>query len=230
MENCFEVTTTLIKLKENLDAFVACIYRPPNSDMELFLVKYTEFVNKFKGKIMYICGDFNIDLIKNKSHASTSRFLDLLYSFNFYPLIIKPTRITEQSATLIDNIFTNDVCNEMNNYILIDDTTDHLPVLSVMANDITRKGVEQSIFKRNLSKKNIEKLKIQLEKVTWDKVFEQKSADKCYDNFLNEFVSILDECCKVTKSNTGVKTNKPWLTQGLINACKKRITCINVGS
>ena len=35
-------------------------------------------------------------------------FMDLIYNKGVFPLITKPTRITNTSSTFIDNIFTND--------------------------------------------------------------------------------------------------------------------------
>ena len=124
---------------------MSCIYRSPNTNIDDFLFYYIDFLNKFKGKTLYICGDFNIDLMKYNEHASTSKFLDMLYSFDLYPLVIKPTRITDQSATLIDNIFTNDVNNNMDNYVLIDDITDHLPVATVLTNVDVCKSVHPAV-------------------------------------------------------------------------------------
>src|ERR1700733_9660973 len=54
-----------------------------------------------------LLGDFNIDLLKYNIHAATNVFLETLTSNHFLPAILRPTRITEFSATLIDNIFTN---------------------------------------------------------------------------------------------------------------------------
>ena len=133
-------------------------------------------------------------------------------------------------ATLIDNIFTNDVNNNMDNYVLIDDITDHLPVATVITNVETCKSVYAAVKKRNLSCKNIVKFKRELQDITWCNVFAHTNADTCYDQFLSEFLSKLDVCCKMVKSNAKHKINKPWLTPGLINACKKkRIICINIG-
>ena len=45
-----------------------------------------------------------------------------------YPLIKKPSRITKNSPTLIDNIFTNNIESKLLSGLLISDITDHLPV------------------------------------------------------------------------------------------------------
>ena len=59
-----------------------------------------------------------------------------MYGFGLFPLINKPSRITEFSQTLIDNIFTNNIETVNNSGLLINDITDHLPVFvkSVLKN------------------------------------------------------------------------------------------------
>src|SRR3989442_522462 len=56
-----------------------------------------------------LCGDFNLDLIKSASHTPTDEFLLNLNVNSYMPLITKPTRVTPNSSTLIDNIFTNNI-------------------------------------------------------------------------------------------------------------------------
>ena len=58
-------------------------------------------------KLCTVMGNFNLDLLQMESHNGTDNFLNTLGSSLFYPLILQPTRITDHSATLIDNIFFN---------------------------------------------------------------------------------------------------------------------------
>ena len=58
-------------------------------------------------KNVYICGDFNIDLLKIEVNNETKVFIDTMYSMGLFPLIIRPSRLTEFTSTLIDNIFSN---------------------------------------------------------------------------------------------------------------------------
>ena len=89
-------------------------------------------IMKSENKIIYMAGDFNINLINADSHQPTSNFLDVLYSASIFPLINRPTRITSHSATLIDNIFCNEIVNVTHqNGILIADITDHYPVFNI---------------------------------------------------------------------------------------------------
>ena len=58
-----------------------------------------------------IVGDFNLDLLKIKEKNVINDYLENILSFGFYPKIVYPTRIAHQSATLIDNIFSNESHN-----------------------------------------------------------------------------------------------------------------------
>ena len=57
--------------------------------------------------MLYLVGDYNINLLNVDSHSLTADFNDTICSYGLVLLIIRPTRVTETSATLIDNIFTN---------------------------------------------------------------------------------------------------------------------------
>ena len=59
-------------------------------------------------KELYICGDFNFDLLKVDSNHNTQHF-NLLCSYGFLPHILQPTRVTDNTATVIDNIFSNNI-------------------------------------------------------------------------------------------------------------------------
>ena len=56
-----------------------------------------------------ILGDINVDLIKYGNNNLVDSFYDQVSSHAFRPLILQPSRVSSNSATLIDNIFTNNV-------------------------------------------------------------------------------------------------------------------------
>ena len=75
-------------------------------------------------------GGYSIDFLKDDGDRSTYDYLDLIYSYCMIPSFLKPTRITETSATIIDNIITN--CdNEITTAILVTDITDHFPTILI---------------------------------------------------------------------------------------------------
>ena len=77
--------------------------------------------------------DQNLDLLKSNNHAPTRKFLDLVLNLNLWPVITRPTRITQGSSTLIDNIYiSKNLQQSFDSSILIDDLSDHLPTLALL--------------------------------------------------------------------------------------------------
>ncbi|XP_033101098.1 uncharacterized protein LOC117104384, partial [Anneissia japonica] len=103
-----------------------------NSDISFLL----DVINN-ENKKTYIAGDFNIDLLKYSTHKQSSEFLGNMFNYNLYPLIHRPTRITTKTATLIDNIFTNNMQTKISPGILYSDISDHFPIYSIVHSNLS---------------------------------------------------------------------------------------------
>ena len=90
------------------DILVGVIYRTHtsidifNTDVNHILLILSKVIKNY-----YLHGNFNIKLLKDKTHRTASKCLDLIYSYYLVPTILKPTHITETSATIIDNKMTS---------------------------------------------------------------------------------------------------------------------------
>ena len=62
-----------------------------------------------EGKLCALLGDFNVNLLNFETHKPTEEFINTMSTNFFEPHIVKPTRITYHTATLIDNIFFNSI-------------------------------------------------------------------------------------------------------------------------
>ena len=60
-----------------------------------------------ENKNIFILGDFNINPLNCVSHSASENFLNMMNSNYLLPYILQLTRVTNRSATLIDNIFAN---------------------------------------------------------------------------------------------------------------------------
>ena len=124
----------ILSYNNNKNLVIGGVYRPPDTDIICFNNSLTislELINKEK-KMCHILGDFNINLFKSETHSPTEDFLNQLYSSYFYPTISKPTRITDKSATLIDNIQFNSLNYETKTGILFTEISDHFPVFQIV--------------------------------------------------------------------------------------------------
>ena len=77
------------------------------------------------GKPVYVMTDANINLLHFNSSNYAQDFLLTLQSLNLAPCIDKPTRVHRNSFSLIDNIFTNKVKENIFSGNLISDISDH---------------------------------------------------------------------------------------------------------
>ena len=55
-----------------------------------------------ENKTMFLLGDFNINLLNYDIHPPTNEFLKSLLFHYFFPYILRPSRVTTNSKTLID--------------------------------------------------------------------------------------------------------------------------------
>lgn len=158
------------------------MYRPPDQDIKEFnhFADHILWQITNENKLVYIMGDFNINLMNEDIHAPTNEFIDTLASYSLYPSITKPTRITSVSATLIDNIFTNSH-TEQTSGIILTDISDHLPIfiatnLSTYRN--TDNGINTEV--REINDINIQVFKSRLSCVNWDIVCSSYDANVSY--------------------------------------------------
>ena len=162
------------------------VYRPPNQNMALFLDKFNDILSRISkdNKQCYVMGDFNLDLEYNH-HTPTQEFIDTLFSHAFIPLISNPTRLTSFSATLIDNIFTNNLSQNVLNGIVLNDLSDHLPVFAhFSAKTLTRDG-ENKVFISKITDENLRKFNENVSNTNWASFLDEYS-NMAYNNFIDE--------------------------------------------
>ena len=141
----------LLKLigQKKKNIIVGIIYRPPDSKLNEFLSDLDLVRGKIstKNKLVFLMGDWNLNLINHHCHKVTSDFLDLLYSRMFFPLITRPTRIMASKNSLIDNIFTNDPLCPSISGLFLNDISDLLPIFSlILCNNNTNDKDKYVIF------------------------------------------------------------------------------------
>ena len=119
----------------------------------------TNYLNNLLDKVskeqksVFLPGDFNVNLLNYINHNPTNELLDSLASNSFAPYILQPTRLTSNSKTLIDNIFSNIISPEALSGNLISTISDHLPQFMIVPN-VPRltflKEIGQTMIKKTL--------------------------------------------------------------------------------
>ena len=115
--------------KEN-NFLIASIYRHPSSHDTHFFDYLLSTFSKLKkeNKKIFITGDFNFNLLNFNNNLDVQNFLNMMYSNFYQPHIIYPTRIVPNAKpSLLDNIFSNCIYNDIISGNIIDKISDHLP-------------------------------------------------------------------------------------------------------
>jgi len=151
-EKIFESLFINIRIgKENILCWT--IYRAPlkdSSSNQQFLNTLKECLNAIDTRSKcYLYGDYNYDLIKISEQNFVSNFAEIMTDHSFFSIINKPTRISNNSATVLDHIWTNSYTNLIKSAVILHPLSDHLPV--IMCTKIECQRSNESIYERRFT-------------------------------------------------------------------------------
>ena len=159
------------------------IYRQHNTP-EQFQKYFDETIENLCaiGKPIFLMSDTNINLLRSSTCNYARNFLFSLQSLMFTPTIDKPTRVHRSSATLIDNIFTNKLDNEIISGNIISDISDHFTQFC-----IARTPKPKARLFRDYSTFSEQKYLNELSIINWPHaVSERSNRDKLFTKFYNK--------------------------------------------
>ena len=147
-----------------------------------------------------------------------------MLSHSYFPLIHYPTRVTDYSVTLIDNIFTNDLNYFSNTAIVISDLSDHFPVV-IKYSSGQRDASEAHVRTVNHPVLSTSSLINKLSITDWSEIELECQTSNNSNLPFDNFMSLINEHLQSSyfnktsnKSNKKVCKNK-WMTKGLLNSC-----------
>ena len=213
--------------KNNNSIIVGVTYKPPNTSIDSYSNTFKELLDNFESNTTscFIAGDFNIDLLKSENHQETNSFFNSLLTYSFFPTIVKPTRITSHSATLIDNIYLNtfDTIDNTQSGILYTDISDHLPVFVVQYGVSQNRKRYIKIEKRISSAQSVEHFRHDLSSHDWSSIYKSNDPNEQY-SYLSDVLENLHNKhfpIKTIKINNKTKQNA-WITPGILKSIKRK--------
>ena len=197
---------------------------------------FNELLDKLskENKTIFLLSDFNINFLNYDIHPPANEFLDSLSSHYFLSHILQPSRVTTNSKTLIDNIFSNMAVPSITSGSLTASISYHLPQFLVAPNVFFNASYPRSNnYERNRSRFNQENFVLDHFSIEWDNVLllSNTNTEKSYKTFLEKFESLLDIYAplkRISKNKLKFK-DKPWITRGLQNSISiKTNSCQNL--
>ena len=124
---------------------VGTTYKYPQMKLPKFNILFSELLLKLKNQKLVLPGNFHLNFLNNANKPETHKFLEQIFSINFIPQITLPTRVPENSSTLIDNkLLKNHKCTPISRNIT--SFSDHLPIFLSMS---SRFYIDLPKLKRN---------------------------------------------------------------------------------
>ena len=216
LENEFETIWVEIKNKKSQNVLCCCAYRHPNTEID----KFNKYINRVmaniskENKLVFCMGDFNVNLLNYNVHTHTNDFLNTMISHYLLPHILHPTCVTDHSATVIDNIFSNNTVYETTSGNIITHLSDHFPQFIVL-NKVNIDYKTCSFAKRDFSKFDEHEFVDGFSKKNLDFLEDKNlSLNTKFDLFYQNVSSHADQHAPATKMNKKeLKLHeKPWIT------------------
>ena len=209
---------------------IGVIYRHPGHKYDIFSDKLCNLLDVFNksGQNYYICGDLNINLLKYNVAANVTDYMNSIASVGCNILIDKPTRITSNTATCLDHVYTNlDACN-ISNYVIMGDVSDHFGTYSKIGGLLSNDQSPQDVFfrKTNLSESQWNDFNNELHEALQHLPTNPETSDvnemartitTTYTYLINKYMPLR----KLSKNKSN-KPDKPWITSGIKKSIRKK--------
>ncbi len=128
VEGEFESLVVEVKTPKEV-VLLSEVYRVPNTSEKMSLEHFSNLINKIKYakyQNIIMSEEQNFDFMHIHEHQNTADLFNLFVSNLLVPTITRPTRVTHQSATLIDNIYASIKANDkVHSGIIRTDISDH---------------------------------------------------------------------------------------------------------
>ena len=177
-----------IRSSSGRSIIIGVVYRPPNSEVTVFNEVMEDLLHKMRlnQKAINILGDYNINLLNCDMHQSNGNFLEIMFSHSLIPFINRPTRLTANSATIIDNIYSNEIRNDQLSGLFYTDISDHFPIF-IIDYSCTTYDQLQYIVKRHYTCDNISKFENTLKGFDFASILDSNDPQNAFTNFHDIF-------------------------------------------
>ena len=226
----------IVNDNNNKDVYLCNIYRPPRDNYSKesilkFMRDLNRLIEPFKQSNSYILliGDFNIDLLKINDWPHFKDYFMNMISHGLLPTITLPTRLTDNSASLIDNIFSSFSNLQMlhSSGILISDISDHFPCYYFTNCNVKLKKVKKNIQCREFNHENMTNLYNDLDSVDIFSMLNNNinsDPNANYEILEKVITSLLDKHMPLrnVKFHKYKHKKTQWITKGIIKSIKFR--------
>ena len=211
---------------DNKKYLIGSIYRPPQSKI---IDSFTELENLFLNirsnfcdHILVICGDVNIDLLKNNCN-SVEYYLNLIYSVGLIPKILRPTRVTPHSASILDHILVRNANSVSSCGIWWTDISDHFGTFITLNSSIVNRTFNSFYTFRERNESNKNSFLESMNNFPWHRFLSMDDPVELYSEFSKNLYEIFNSNFPlkgVHKKNLDI--SKPYITREISDLIRRK--------
>lgn len=220
-DNFLWLISIKFKLRNHATNYMlSVIYHPPKKEDSKFIKIFEDYLQELSeiNGNQIILGDFNYDLLKDTYYAN--RIKDIIYKTGYKQMVTDPTRITSESATLIDYVITN-IKQLQLKVNLSPKISDHL-IISVYIE--AESLINESVVlqnKRCFKHFNEIEFQKQLIDTNWNNSI--VSANQLADKLILDINTLFNKMCPIQKVVVPKKhINNKWMTEEILHTMKLR--------
>ena len=204
-----------LDIQGNKKVCIGCVYRPPDSDKDLFSLELSKFFSsRYYNDKCILLGDFNYNTLCAKPSPAQRNFFKKMEDLGFDQIIKKPTRITLTSETIIDHIYVPSDIVATNTNVVYIDISDHFLVSTIIRLKPV-KAPKILIRKRNTNKLNPEDFYQYMSSLPLENSIKCDQLDDKVASLTANILKGLDAYAPY-KTIRVRATQKPWIDRNLI--------------
>ena len=201
---------------------VGNIYRPPYSKVE-YNDRFEDFMDIVinEDKEFVLLGDLNKNLLNEEIDRDWGNFI---MSLGLTQLVSEPTRVTKDSTTLIDHIYTNNEENIQHVSVKKNCLSDHFAVFcSRKAHSEIGKFIKhQTITYRSFKTFDESRFLTDLSLVPWKIIQAFDNIDDIVSVWNTLFLEILNKHAPIKRHRVKKQYQPDWLTSEILDCMKER--------
>ena len=213
-----------ILLPKTKPILIGILYRPP--DQSKFVDNLSTSISQtcsFNVQEVYILGDLNINLINSQKHTPNGikRYKEFCSLHGIEQLLTLPTRITNNSSSLLDHILTNSADRISQFGIVNVGLSDHQLIYCTRKITRTRLNTHKYVKMRSLKYYSEDLYVKKLKEIDFPDYSNFKDINEAYSDFTGKVASVIDEIAPIKEVR--VKSNsQDWFDAEINEEIERR--------
>jgi hypothetical protein len=222
-----EALTIRLTYPDSKSILLTSIYRSngpianvtPSQQLDRFMDKFSLLLSDLNStnKPSYVFLDANINLL-NLHLPDVSNYMNTILEKGYLQIILKATRIHNDSSTLIDHILSNARALHFCSGTLVSDISDHFFTFVLPNTTHPSKQNHQTIITRDFSEQKLQEFKMELGRTNWNSVYAKLDVDEAYEEFWGYYNTLFDRIFRLkrTRFNKNIHKKQNFMTRGIL--------------